>query len=130
MQTTRAPPPPSSPTCSSPADNNNNNDDEPRLAATAAEAVRLPLSRKERNQLSARQSRQRRTAYVLRLELELRTARLHIQRLEAELRAARAESIFSEGRAAAVVVAADQLSTSAMMMLDPADMGIYDPLVL
>ena len=67
-------------------------------------AVQLPLTaeqkkqnRRERNQQSARQSRQRRMAYILHLELSLKTANERIQLLEKELRSARAESIVAEG---------------------------------
>ena len=48
-------------------------------------------------------------------------AQIRIQSLEAELRAARAESIFKESRSA---VPAEE---GGDILIDPADMGIYDP---
>ncbi len=55
------------------------------------------MSRKERNQLAARKSRQRRMAYILQLELSLKNANERIRRLEAELRVMRAESLVTDG---------------------------------
>ena len=103
----------SSPTSSSPAD------EEPTPFEQATPQTQL--SRKERNQLSARRSRQRRAAYLLKLEFELKVAHLRIQSLEAELRAARAGSIFEESCTA---MAAEE--EGGIALIDPIDMGIYE----
>lgn len=66
-------------------------DEEPTPVDQALSTQQKELLVKERNQLSARRSRERRMAYLLNLEFELQVAHLRIQRLELELRAARAD---------------------------------------
>lgn len=63
-------------------------------------------TRRKKNKLAARKSRERRLAYVLHLELSLKQATERIKYLEAELRAERVESIVAN-------------------MLDPGQMGMY-----
>ena len=70
--------------------------------------------RKEKNQLSARLSRQRRLAHVLQLELSLKHAHERIRRLEAELRVSRAESFLVDG------------CMLFQELIDPVDMGVYE----
>lgn len=84
----------------------------PTGTSTAGQTTKL--LRKQKNQLSARLSRQRRLARVLQLELSLKDAHERIRQLEAELCFARAESIVTSGC----------MLTQALV--DPIEMGIYE----
>ena len=75
-----------------------------------AESAQL---RREKNQASARQSRQRRVAYTLQLELSLRNATELIRSLETEILRLRAESLLTDG------------CMLSQALLDPTQMGFY-----
>ena len=71
--------------------------DAPHITSRLSTAEQKKQSRRVKNQISARNSRQRRMTYLLQLELSLKTANELIRSLEAELRSSRAESLVAEG---------------------------------
>ena len=83
---------------------------EPKISTTTTQTNK---SRLENNRISARKSRQRRMAYILQLEMSLKSANEKIQALEKELRCVRAESIVTDG------------CMLSQVLLDPTQMGIY-----